>query len=334
MTTKNRLAAAPRRVSNTSSGDQPIPTPGAEVTYGIHFPLGAGDIQPVGADRSRESEIPSGPDLYTICEMWRDVQQARLAADQRGMPEVAAELHRMENRVAEQVKRALRRHPVWPWLSQFPGLGGVATARLLARIGDPLRFPGQKCSMGHTSAPVYAVGDPCPITDWEANSCPGTMLAPRTTTGTRSLWHYAGLHVVDGHAPRKAKGKRADWDPKARTAVLQPDGIADQIIKHKVAPYVGVYYATKERLQSRAVEVAESVAAIGPATHGAEAESTSESECVGGLRPIQIHKIARTVAAKAFVGDLLRELKRLAAGTASASDPGRGGQPTTRETAA
>ncbi|SRR6266700_1104612 len=34
-----------------------------------------------------------------------------------------------------------------------------------------------------------------------------------------SLWHYAGEHVVDGQAPKRAKGASIDWNPKLRTAM-------------------------------------------------------------------------------------------------------------------
>lgn len=38
---------------------------------------------------------------------------------------------------------------------------------------------------------------------------------------------------------------------------------------------------------------------------GAEAEASTEIDAPRGLRPFQVHAIARTVAVKAFVGDLL-----------------------------
>ncbi len=34
-----------------------------------------------------------------------------------------------------------------------------------------------------------------------------------------SLWHYAGFHVVDGHAPRRKKGDAVTWNPKLKTAL-------------------------------------------------------------------------------------------------------------------
>lgn len=35
-----------------------------------------------------------------------------------------------------------------------------------------------------------------------------------------SLWHYTGLHVVDGHKPKFERGKKADWNRNAFCALL------------------------------------------------------------------------------------------------------------------
>lgn len=34
-----------------------------------------------------------------------------------------------------------------------------------------------------------------------------------------SLWHYAGYHVVDGHAPRRERGVASDWNSKLKKAL-------------------------------------------------------------------------------------------------------------------
>jgi hypothetical protein len=121
------------------------------------------------------------------------------------------------------------------------------------------------------------------------------MLAPRTTSGVRSLWHYAGLHVVEGRLPRPRKGRRADWDPRARLAVLQPGGIAEQIVRHRVPGYRDVYDRARGRLQERGT-----------------VEPACVSEVAGGgaaLQPWRADRIARTIAAKALLGDLLSAWK-------------------------
>jgi len=275
-----------------------------------------GEEDKVNAADRPEIDVGVGANLALLdsrCASWRDIQQARLAAEQRDLPDLAELLKKVEDRAAEDIKKALRAHPVWSWLSQFPGLGGVHVADLVAMIGDPRRFPGQKCTEGHTAPPDFEVGDPCPVVGFGTeDACPGFMLPPRETTGTRALWHNCGLHVVDGRSPRKRKGHRVDWDPAMRTAVLMPSGIADAIVRNRVPVYRDEYDRKKAQLiETRAVSLPEIVTSAGP-QEGKEADRPTEIVASIGLRPFQIDAIARKVAAKMFVGDLLRELKRVA----------------------
>jgi len=277
-----------------------------------------GEEDKVNADDAFEIASASGANLALLdsrCASWRDIQQARLAAEQRDLSDLAELLKKVEDRAAEGIKKALRAHPVWPWLSQFPGLGGVHVARLIAIIGDPRRFPGQKCSAGHTQPPDYEVGDPCPVIGFGTeDACAGFMLPPREVTGTRALWHYLGLHTVDGKSPRKTKGHRVDWNPDGRTAVLMPSGIADAIVRNRVPIYRDEYDRKKAQLIETRAGIGGEVADSPGPQEGAEAEIMSEIVASRGLRPFQIDAIARKVAVKMFVGDLLRELKRVAAG--------------------
>lgn len=266
-----------------------------------------------------EIEPPVGgtQHLRALCESWEDIRKTRMACQQRGRDDLADDLRKMEEREGRKIKKELMALPIWEWLSQFPGLGGVHTARLISRIEDPRKFPGQRCTEGHYFPPMGAMGQPCPVP-----GCGGTTLEPRPGTGVRSIWHFAGLHVGDdGRSPRKQKGQRVDWDPVARTCVLQPDGIADQIIKLRVPKYRDIYDAQKERIARErgvAVEVA-SVLDVGPADEnveiegvGGEADDPIVIEGGFGLRPVQIHERARKIAAKAFVGDLIVEWKKVA----------------------
>lgn len=315
-------------------------------------------------------------DMYA--RTWIDLQQTRKALAQRDLPdEIVAEFTKLEGKVARILQRTLRRHDLWPWLSQYPGLGGAHTALVIGRIGDPRRYPGQRCSEGHYLPPLYEVGAPCPVvgnscesaaragdghTNGSAESvhefdvgiggptagaddekreseshhvCPGVMLEPRITTGVRSIWHWAGLHAEDdGRAPRKRKGHQATWEPRVRASIMQPRGIAEQIVRLSVPYYVDIYRDAKGRLLIRVAEkspvidayggdATTSDAAIdrafevsrGVATTVRAADDTGVVEGVPG-RPLRLYeadRIARKVAAKAFIGDLLVEWKRLVA---------------------
>lgn len=291
-------------------------------------------------DRSGESEWANGraadpaTTLLRLWAMtWQDAKQQRLAAMQRHLPERYVKMcGSLEEAALRQLKKAWAQHPLWPWLSQFPGLGGAHTAIVISAIADPRKFPGQRCSVGHYHAPGLEVGSPCPYvaerarevedTDGDEDAgavvagCPGVMLPPRLGTGVRSVWHYLGLHVEEGRSPRKRKGQRVSWHPVARASVLQPDGIADQIIKWKPQPYRDTYDAMKERLL-RERGVVEPPVEI-EATTGDPSETAERVEyavesatCHGPLRLIQAHDIARKVAAKQFIGDAVVEWKRL-----------------------
>lgn len=263
--------------------------------------------------------------LGALATTWRDVQQMRIAAEQRelGSLDIPAALLKIETALAAATKKELRRHPVYPWLEQFPGLRGVHVARLIVRIDDPRRFPGQLCSAGHHSPPDYPVGAACPVIGRDENACLGVMLPPRSGTGVRSLYKYLGLHVVNGRSPRKTKGQRCDWDPIGRTAVLMPSGIADAIVRNRVEPYRSVYDAAKARLtDERGADTRPEIdVRHGPALiEGAEVDDGGVLASDDGLRPFQIDAIARKIAAKAFIGDLLTEWKRLLAEKTDAID--------------
>lgn len=313
-----------------------------------------------GVQLSRHIDL-STAELDNLARVWIRMQRERKALDQQGAPdEIVKGFDKLEKRASTLVTRSLRKHSLWPWLSQFPGLGGAHSALIIGRIGDPRRFPGQRCTEGHyLPADVYEVGTACPVAvhgdefdvdvgggqdsgaaepflESDATAgCSGVLLPPRPGTGVRSVWHWAGLHAdAEGRAPRRRKGVKSDWEPRVRSSVMQPGGIAEQIVRLNVPHYADVYRETKARLTLRIPEVAiESGPTSGDANNLRAADHETEIEVrVGGtiqlraaespaatdaqkgrpLRPYEADRIARKVAAKAFLGDLLIEWKRIA----------------------
>ena len=144
--------------------------------------------------------------LRALCRTRQDIQKTRLACVKRGsaVGELAPVLEQLEHDLDLRIMRALKKHVLWPWLSQFPGLRGVAVARLIAIIGNPHRFPGRRCTVGHylpyaanddVVAECFGVGDPCPVETMDG-PCSGTLLPPRPGSGVRALQHFCGQHVV------------------------------------------------------------------------------------------------------------------------------------------
>lgn len=112
--------------------------------------------------------------------------------------------------------------------------------------------------------------------------CGGVLLPPRTGTGVRSIWHYAGLHATArGKLPKRRKGVVADWKPDLRTVCLQPHGLADQIVLQRTPRYRDIYNEKKA------------------------------AKLLAEYPPWRADKVAKTVAVKAFLGDLLTEWKRV-----------------------
>jgi len=331
---------------------------GAESPAAIDREVGPSSLAPHQGDgvaAGPESEATLGPVpplLASLCASWEDIQRTRLALLQRGRADLAEKMRPIEAAAGRDVRRELERQPVWPWLSAYKGLGGVHVARLVAIIGDPHRFPGTVCGDGHHHRPELA-GTPCPLVLADESVCLRIVGPLRRGAGVRPLWRYLGLDVDDtgrscrpsckivephGHSPARRKGVKADWNPRGRTVCLMPDGIADQIVRHRVEPWRSEhprsYERTKARLMSeRGVEISagiddprgpalattsgeaepmaviETVSGLPATTSGAEVEGRTGSDRRIGLRPYQADAIARKVAVKAFAGDLLTAMK-------------------------
>jgi hypothetical protein len=210
--------------------------------------------------------------LHTLADQYSALLRVRIAQQNRGLDaKLVKGLESIESSIGAKLTKLLRAHAIWPWLAQYPGLGGVHVAAFIGRMRDPRRFKGP-----------------------------------------RSLWHYAGLHVVNGKLPKQQRGQRGDWNPSMRAAVLQPGGIAEQIVRLRVPTYRAKYDAAKERI-ARERGVIEDQAVVGDVlghaklrTRAAGTINAIEARDGGPLRPIQIEKRARIIAAKAFVADLWR----------------------------
>ena len=220
-------------------------------------------------------------------------------------PVIADAMQSVENRLRARVEKAIKAHPLYDWLVPLKGLRGPTVAYVIGAIRDPYRFPGQRCEAGHHARVRGEVGAPCPIEDSDeiervGGRCGAPLLAPGRGTGVRALWQYCGLACDDkGRAIRKRKGQQANFDPQIKGLLLAPDGVAGQIVRQRTPGYREIYDATKERL------IAERVVEVVPLL-----EIDCQRGPGGPLRLYQTESIARKVAVKAFIGDLLIEWKR------------------------
>lgn len=113
----------------------------------------------------------------------------------------------LERKAVLRLEKAMRAHPLGPWVAAQKGIGLKQAARLLAVIGDPY---------------------------WNYNED-----RPRSVA---ELWAYAGFHVVGGVAPKRQRGKKANWSEAARKRMRM---ISESCLKAK-GPYADVYYNRRE----------------------------------------------------------------------------------------
>lgn len=170
--------------------------------------------------------------VVLAAEMLNDLERVRVATGQRatalrdvygltGSAEEATHLAlegalaRIEHDAELALKRAMRRHPLGPWIIATKGLGERQIGRLLACIGDPAWHP---------------VHD-----------------RPR---GLYELNAYCGVHTVpaggDGArvGARRQRGQQSNWNGDARMRLYL---IAVTCVKLRTSAYRAVYDAGRTR---------------------------------------------------------------------------------------
>lgn len=66
---------------------------------------------------------------------------------------------------------------------------------------------------------------------------------PSKAEHVSSFWKYAGLHVVNGEAPRRTRGRKTEWNPKVKTLCWK---IGMSFLKAKTPFYSDLYYEFKD----------------------------------------------------------------------------------------
>jgi hypothetical protein len=143
-----------------------------------------------------------------------------------------------EHQAELNLARVMRNHPLGAFVKARKGIGEKQAARLLAAIGDPywndlhdrprtVRELFAFCGMNviHTAQRV----------DDSQNDSGGVDAGGDITTHSRSDSHVRG---GGGVAPRRRKGERVNWSPKARTKIWL---IADKCVQITASPYREIY---------------------------------------------------------------------------------------------
>lgn len=109
-------------------------------------------------------------------------------------------LAQAEKDATANLQKAMKAHPLGPWVKSQAGVGEKQAARLLATIGDPF---------------------------WN-----DLHDRPRTVS---ELWSFCGYAVHDGHAQARRRGERSNWsaDAKMRTYLIAVSCVKQSAEKSK-----------------------------------------------------------------------------------------------------
>lgn len=179
-----------------------------------------------------------------------------------------------ERMAIRNLEKAMKSHPLGPWVQSQRGLGFKTMARLLGDIKDPYWK-------------VQYAGEPGDLTV--------VSEGPRTFD---ELCAYVGLHVIDGRAPRLRRGQRANWKLSARARLYN---CVDPIIKDRQSPYRKVYDDAKLSLQS----------AVYSGTFAGVVVKGKEVKAGDPLTKSHIEARAKRKVMKAILRDLYNESRRL-----------------------
>lgn len=183
-----------------------------------------------------------------------------------------AETIRLEAYYIKEIEAYMRKSP-WADFLKDPmtkGVGAKQLARLLGATGDPAWHVAQD--------------------------------RPRRVS---ELWSYCGYSVVNGAAPRREKGKKANWSQDARSRARM---IAEKTLIPKGHYYTDIYLPTKAHYQG-AVHTRE-CAQCGKAADKKTGAPGVPALPTTPLKPGHIHARALRAVSKELLKDLWIEARR------------------------
>ncbi len=138
------------------------------------------------------------PILIGLYRSFKEIQEERKRQGNRLwhkgeeiIEETKEALQVIEGNLLKRIAKELKEKPIWTrWMSEVKGLGPSLGGGIIGYI--------EKLGIENFATPS-------------------------------ALWHYAGLHVENGHAPRREKGVAQDYNPKLKTVLL--GNLADSFVK-------------------------------------------------------------------------------------------------------
>jgi hypothetical protein len=222
------------------------------------------------SDSNNRTPRPADRLLLIFADAFDDLERVRIATENRvrslgqvkgldgtdmeaRLLELVDALQVLEHQAELSLKRALRTHPLGPWVKATVGIGEKQGARLLAAIGDPAwnhaedrprRGPAELwayCGL-HVINPGQSSADAQPFLAGD----PSGQDSADAQVGSAAGSGHPGDHekdvsqasVVSGVAPKRARGQKANWNA---TAKMRAFLIAESCIKQAASPYRAVY---------------------------------------------------------------------------------------------
>jgi len=203
-------------------------------------------------------------------------------ADARRFASIVDGLSTLEETAVKALERAMRDHPMGPWVRKQRGLGLKQAGRLLAAVGDPYWRPE-----------IIIYDDD----DVETGRRPA---GPRTVS---ALWAYSGLHVNgDGLAVRRKKGVQSNWSTNAKMRAYL---CAESCVKQLVQPCHAADF------EGRWLAVHYDDCACSPYRVTYDRRKTHTAETQPEWKPIHRHVDALRVASKEILKAMWIEARRL-----------------------
>ncbi len=129
-----------------------------------------------------------------------------------------------------------------------------------------------------------------------------------------SLWHYCGMHVNNGVAPKRTKGNKIDWNPQLRMICYK---ISDSFIKKRTPKYREIYDKEKEKqliLLNETIDILKPISVLSKSKRKSGDQNIIETQRDFVSAPkskLHVENRARRKAVKEFLKDFYLEWKKL-----------------------
>ena len=258
------------------------------------------------------------------------VQMGAASKETDRLAVVVEQLAAIEHGAQLELCRALRKHPLGPWVKRTTGIGEKTGARLLAAIGDPAErrtvsqlwaycgyhvlHPGQRVLDAHaTSAGVDPSPDRTKRQEIPRNDPSGQD--PSSDTGQV---HADTQASNAGVAPTRKRGQKANWNPdaKMRAYLCAEAALKAGVRKGTADDTDGYDYANREAITPYGQVYLDGRAKYADSVHGTECKRCGPAgkPAAAGSDLSDSHKHARAMrlVSKEILKDLWIEAKGLA----------------------